>query len=66
MYDGTGTIVHSGLTVREAFYLVETLYACDKVIAFDMVEVNPMLDIKNKTGELAMELILSMLGKVVY
>ena len=63
---GTGTIVHSGLTVREAFYLVETLYACDKVIAFDMVEVNPMLDIKNKTGELAMELILSMLGKVVY
>ena len=52
--------------MREAFYLVETLYACDKVIAFDMVEVNPMLDIKNKTGELAMELILSMLGKVVY
>ena len=63
---GTGTIVHSGLTLREAFYLVETLYTSGKVLAFDMVEVNPMLDIKNKTGELAMELILSMLGKVVY
>ncbi len=63
---GTGTIVHSGLTLREAFYLVETLCASNKVIAFDMVEVNPMLDIRNKTGELAMELILSMLGKVVY
>ena len=63
---GTGTIVHSGLTLREAFYLVETLCISERVLALDMVEVNPMLDIKNKTGELAMELILSMLGKVVY
>ena len=63
---GTGTIVHSGLTVREAFYLVETLYASGKLLAFDMVEVNPMLDIRNRTGELAMELVLSILGKVVY
>ncbi|MDO4672335.1 MAG: arginase [Porphyromonadaceae bacterium] len=63
---GTGTIVHSGLTLREAFYLIETLCISGKVLALDMVEVNPMLDIKNKTGELAMELILSMLGKVVY
>lgn len=63
---GTGTIVHSGLTVREAFYAVETLYTSDKVLAFDMVEVNPMLDVKNQTGELASELTLSMLGKVVY
>ena len=63
---GTGTIVHSGLTLREAFYLVETLCTSGKVLALDMVEVNPMLDIKNQTGELAKELILSMLGKVVY
>ena len=63
---GTGTIVHSGLTLREAFYLVETLCTSGKVLALDMVEVNPMLDIKNMTGELAKELILSMLGKVVY
>ena len=63
---GTGTIVHSGLTLREAFYLVETLAASGKVIALDMVEVNPMLDTKNQTGEIASELILSMLGKTVY
>lgn len=63
---GTGTIVHSGLTLREAFYLVETLCASEKVLALDMVEVNPMLDIKNQTGDLAKELILSVLGKVVY
>ena len=63
---GTGTVVHSGLTLREAFYLIETLCQSGKVIALDLVEVNPMLDIRNKTGELAMELTLSMLGKVVY
>ncbi len=63
---GTGTIVHSGLTLREAFYLVETLHTSGKMLALDMVEVNPMLDIKNQTGVLAMELILSCLGKVVY
>lgn len=63
---GTGTIVHSGLTLREAFYLVETLHESGKVIALDMVEVNPMLDNKNQTGEIASELILSMLGKTVY
>lgn len=63
---GTGTIVHSGLTLREAFYLVESLYESGKVLALDMVEVNPMLDVKNQTGEIASELILSMLGKTVY
>ena len=63
---GTGTRVHSGLTLREAFYLVETLYESGKVLALDMVEVNPMLDIRNQTGEIASELILSVLGKTVY
>ena len=63
---GTGTVVHSGLTLREAFYLVETLHESGKVLALDMVEVNPMLDVKNQTGVIASELILSMLGKTVY
>ncbi len=63
---GTGTIVHSGLTVREAFLGVEMLAASNKLIAVDMVEVNPILDEKNQTGILASELILAALGKVVY
>ena len=63
---GTGTIVHSGLTVREAFLAVEMLAASQKLIALDMVEVNPILDEKNKTGILASELILAALGIVVY
>ncbi|MDI9491723.1 MAG: arginase family protein, partial [Bacillota bacterium] len=63
---GTGTIVHSGLTVREAFLGVEMLSASKKLIAVDMVEVNPILDEKNRTGILASELVLAALGKVVY
>ena len=63
---GTGTVVHSGLTVREAFLAVETLSESDKMLSMDMVEVNPILDIQNKTGTLACELILSALGKVVF
>ena len=40
--------------------------ASNKLIAVDMVEVNPILDEKNQTGILASELILAALGKVVY
>ena len=63
---GTGTIVHSGLTAREAFLAVETLAETGLLLSMDMVEVNPILDEHNKTGELASELIQSALGKVVY
>ena len=63
---GTGTIVHSGLTVREAFLAVETLAESGKLVSMDMVEVNPILDVRNKTGILASELIQSALGKAVY
>ena len=63
---GVGTPVHSGLTVREAFLAMEIFYQCGKVVAADMTEVNPILDERNKTGILACELILSLLGKSVY
>ena len=63
---GTGTKVHSGLTIREAFLAVEMLSESGKLLAMDMVEVNPILDISNQTASLASELVLSALGKVVY
>lgn len=63
---GTGTKVHSGLTIREAFLAVEMLYESGKLLAMDMVEVNPILDVANETAKLASELVLSALGKVVY
>lgn len=63
---GTGTVVHSGLTVREAFLAVESLADSRKLVAMDMVEVNPILDERNKTAALASELIQSAMGKAVY
>jgi arginase len=63
---GVGTPVHSGLTVREAFLAAELTAESGKLIALDMVEINPILDERNRTGILACELILSFLGKTVY
>ncbi len=63
---GTGTKVHSGLTLREAFLAAEMLAETGKLLAVDMVEVNPILDDHNITARWAMELVLSTLGKVVY
>ena len=63
---GVGYPAHRGLTVREAFFIAETLYQCGKVLAVDMVEVNPVFDKKNMTAILACELILSLMGKTVF
>lgn len=63
---GVGTLVYNGLTVRESFLAAELLAESGKILSVDMVELNPILDDKNRTGELACELILSLLGKTVY
>ena len=63
---GTGTPVPNGITAREAFLTVEMLAASGKLISMDLVEVNPILDERNKTGQLASELIQLALGKEVY
>ncbi len=63
---GVGTPVLNGLTAREAHYVAEALAKSGKIIGIDLVEVNPMLDTENKTGKLAADLILSLLGKRVY
>ncbi|MCR4804054.1 MAG: arginase [Clostridia bacterium] len=63
---GTGTIVHDGLTAREAFLCMEMFAECDRLLGLDMVEVNPILDERNRTATLASELVLSCLGKTVF
>lgn len=63
---GVGTPVHSGLTVRESFLAAEMIAETGKLLALDMVEVNPILDKRNRTGSLACELILAFLGKSVF
>lgn len=61
---GTGTPVENGITAREALLAVKMIANSGKLISMDIVEVNPILDEVNKTGELAAELVLSALGKV--
>ena len=63
---GVGFPVHHGLTVREALFMAEILHQSGKVLALDMVEVNPVFDEKNRTSVLACELILSLMGKALY
>jgi arginase len=60
---GVGTPVRGGITYREAHLAMELVAQSDKLLALDMVEVNPILDYRNQTAELAVELITSALGK---
>lgn len=60
---GVGTAVPGGLTYREAHLAMEMLADTGKVIGIDLVEVNPVLDERNRTAEVAAELLLSALGK---
>ncbi len=60
---GVGTPVRGGLTYREAHLAMEVVAASGRMVSMDAVEVNPMLDRENATAQLAVELILSALGK---
>lgn len=63
---GVGTPVLNGLSQREAFIACEMLYQSGKLLAIDLVETNPLLDLRNMTGILASELILACLGYTDY
>ena len=60
---GVGTPVRGGLTYREAHLLMELLGEAAAITSLDVVEVNPILDKKNKTAKLAVELVASLLGR---
>ena len=63
---GVGTPVKGGLTYREAHLAAEMLSLSSKLLSMEFVEVNPILDHANITGELAVSLICSVLGKRIY
>ena len=60
---GVGTPVKGGLDYREAHTLMEMIAESGRLGALDLVEVNPILDVRNSTAILATELALSALGK---
>jgi len=59
---GVGTPVRGGLSYREAHLAMELLAESNLVDSLEVVEVNPVLDRENATGELAVELVASALG----
>ena len=62
---GVGTPVKGGLSYREAHVVMEMAAESGKMTSFDLVEVNPTLDIRNTTAALGTELALSALGKSI-
>ena len=63
---GVGTPVTGGLTYREAHLICELVAENGKLIGMDVVEVNSILDVQNQTALLAVEFILSALGKRIW
>ena len=62
---GVGTPVPGGLTYREAHLLMELLADSGRVTSLDLVEVNPILDVKNETGRIMVEMASSLLGQAI-
>jgi arginase len=62
---GVGTPVKGGITYREAHLAVEMLSKRPKLRSVELVELNPILDNANVTGELAVSLLCSVLGKKI-
>ena len=62
---GVGTPVRGGLSYREAHLAMEMISDSQHLVSMDVVEVNSILDRENATARLAVELILSALGKKI-
>ena len=62
---GVGTPVMGGLNYREAHLLMELLADSGKVCSMDMVEINPILDNRNQTAEIGVEMLLSIFGQQI-
>ena len=60
---GVGTTVRGGPTYREAQLCMEMVADTGRMGSLDLVELNPALDVRNQTAELAVDLIESLFGK---
>ena len=63
---GTGIPLPGGLTNREALLLMEEMAAIKKVISAEIVEVNPILDVRNQTAALAVSLAARLMGETLF
>ncbi len=62
---GVGTPVRGGATYREAHLAMEIIADHGRLLSFEMVEVNPVIDEHNRTADLAVELACSAFGKKI-
>src|SRR5580700_2067920 len=62
---GVGTPVRGGVTYREAHLAMEILADHGRLLSFEIVEVNPVIDEHNRTADLAVELACSAFGKKI-
>jgi len=60
---GVGTTVPGGMSYREAQLCMEMLADTGRVASLDIMELNPALDVHNKTAVLAVDLTESLFGK---
>ncbi|MCB0912765.1 MAG: arginase [Propionibacteriaceae bacterium] len=60
---GVGTPVRGGPTYREAHLTMEMIADTGRLGSVDLVELNPALDVRNTTAELAVDLVESLFGK---
>ncbi len=62
---GVGTPVRGGVTYREAHLALEMIADSRSMACFEIVEINPVIDLHNTTALLGLELALSGLGKKI-
>jgi arginase len=62
---GVGTPVRGGVTYREAHLAMEMIADSGAMVSLEVVEINPVIDERNKTALLGVEMILSALGKKI-
>ena len=62
---GVGTPVWGGATYREGHLAMEIISDHGRMLSFEIVEVNPVIDEHNQTADLAVELTLSAFGKKI-
>lgn len=60
---GVGTPVVGGPTYREVQLTMEMIADTGRLASVDLVELNPALDVRNQTAELAVDLVGSLFGK---
>lgn len=62
---GVGTPSAGGLTYREAQLIMETIFDSGKLQSVDVMEINPILDHRNCTAEVAVSMLASLFGKSI-